>query len=124
MTTVVRLGRSVFCWLAAALVAVTGASAGSRALALKAPPPAPPLALKPQPQGPPPLGAVDIADVSNGCGGGSFRITVWVQNQIGDSSVYRDSAPFLRRYPVDFREACKLHDAGYSGAKVWDAING
>ena len=81
--------------------------------------------LIPQPIGPPPLGAVDIATISNGCGGGPYASLVKVQNLLGDSSTYRNSLnPFGTRYTVDFRPACNLHDAGYSGAYVWDAING
>ena len=82
------------------------------------------LVLKPQPQGTEPPGAVDIASISNGCGGGSSETLIAAQNAFGDTSVYRDSFPYLHRYKVDFREACNLHDAGYSGALVWDAING
>ena len=29
-----------------------------------------------------------------------------------------------KKYRVNFREACKLHDAGYSHAKVRDELNG
>jgi len=81
-------------------------------------------ALVPQPQGTEPPGAVDIASISNGCGGGSSETLIAAQNAFGDTSVYRDSFPYLHRYKVDFREACNLHDAGYSGALVWDSING
>ena len=64
---------------------------------------------------------VSIASVSNGCGGG----TASSAKRIGDTSTYLNSNnPLGTRYTVNFREACNLHDAGYSGAKVHDAING
>ncbi len=64
---------------------------------------------------------VSIASVSNGCGGG----TASSAKRVGDTSTYLDSNnPLGTRYTVNFREACNLHDAGYSGAKVHDAING
>jgi hypothetical protein len=65
---------------------------------------------------------VPIGSVSNGCGGGEAS----AQGKFGDISTYRDSNinPTARSYAVNFREACKLHDAGYSGAKVRDALHG
>lgn len=78
----------------------------------------------PQPSTMPP-GAVDIAAISNGCGGGKYKILIAAQNAFGDSSTYRNSLnPFGQRFTVNFRPACDLHDAGYSGAYVWDNING
>jgi hypothetical protein len=76
------------------------------------------------PQGPAPPRAVDIDSIANGCGGGKYNILIKLQNVLGDTSFYHDSTSPLDGYEVDFREACKLHDAGYSGAYVWDAING
>jgi hypothetical protein len=63
-----------------------------------------------------------IATVSNGCGRGEASL----QGKFGDTSTYKDSNvnPFARSYTVNFREACKLHDAGYSGARVRDALHG
>ncbi len=66
---------------------------------------------------------VPINSVANGCGGGAAGN----DPKYGDTSEYVDSeVPFssAKKYRVNFREACKLHDAGYSGAKVEDAING
>lgn len=76
-------------------------------------------AAAPQPWPALPDALVPIGSVSNGCGGGKAS----AQGKFGDSSTYRDSNinPAARSYTVNFREACKLHDAGYSGAKVRDA---
>jgi hypothetical protein len=64
---------------------------------------------------------VPIASVSNGCGGGEAS-EEW---RFGDTSTFRNSNnPFGKRYVVDFREACNLHDAGYSGARVRDVLHG
>lgn len=73
---------------------------------------------------------VSLESVSNGCGGGPS----------GDDPKYGDDSEFAnteipfdnwmgfnkaKRYHVDFREACKQHDAGYSHAKVRDMkLNG
>ncbi len=69
-----------------------------------------------------PNALVPIASVSNGCGGGEAN----AQGKFGDTSTYKDSNinPAAQSYTVNFREACKLHDAGYSGAKVTDALHG
>jgi len=68
-----------------------------------------------------PSALVPIESVSNGCGGGVASS----QPQFGDTSTYLNSNnPLGKRYPVSFREACNLHDAGYSGAKVLDTLNG
>lgn len=69
-----------------------------------------------------PDAAVPLASVSNGCGGGEASL----QGNFGDTSTYKDSNvnPTARSYTVNFREACKLHDAGYSGARVRDALHG
>jgi hypothetical protein len=64
---------------------------------------------------------VSLASVSNGCGGG----TASTDPRWGDTSTYLDSNnPLGTRYTVNFREACNNHDAGYSGAKVRDAMSG
>lgn len=73
---------------------------------------------------------VPLASVSNGCGGGAAGN----DPKNGDDSEFVDSEiPFAdaaswqrsKKYYVNFREACKQHDAGYSGAKVRDmALNG
>jgi hypothetical protein len=73
---------------------------------------------------------VPLIAVSNGCGGGAAGN----DPKYGDDSEFVDSeVPFAdaaswkrsKKYHVSFREACKQHDAGYSGAKVRDmALNG
>lgn len=73
---------------------------------------------------------VSLGSVSNGCGGGPAGN----DKKDGDDSWYSDTeVPFdnvagwnkAKRYHVNFREACKQHDAGYSHAKVHDmALNG
>jgi hypothetical protein len=73
---------------------------------------------------------VALNDVSNGCGGGAAGN----DPKYGDDSDFVDSEiPFAdaaswkrsKKYHVNFREACKQHDAGYSGAKVRDMpLNG
>jgi hypothetical protein len=75
----------------------------------------------PNAQGPRPLpdkrppGWIAIEKVSDGCGqeGSLFR----AHEQTYES----DDGQTLT---VDFNEACNLHDAAYSGAYVWDNING
>jgi hypothetical protein len=70
-----------------------------------------------------PSALVPIDSVANGCGGGAAGN----DPKYGDTSEYVNSeVPFsgARKFLVNFREACKLHDAGYSGAKVKDAIHG
>src|SRR3954469_7435527 len=62
-----------------------------------------------------------IEKVSNGCGGGA---AIGLQNWVGDTATYASGNPFQRAFKVDFREACNLHDAAYSGAYVWDSIRG
>ncbi|HUE28806.1 MAG TPA: hypothetical protein VMP89_18675 [Solirubrobacteraceae bacterium] len=74
----------------------------------------------------PPLpdGVVSLASVSNGCGGGKAG-EYGIQQRLGNTSTFRNSNnPFGTRYTVHFEKACDLHDAGYSGAKVLDPING
>jgi hypothetical protein len=56
---------------------------------------------------------VKLALVSNGCGGGPTS----------DEPRWGDKWEF-GRYAVNFRKACDIHDAGYSGAKVTDPFNG
>ena len=115
VTTRGRFSLLAFLSLAACALAVPGAGAGGAGENPPFRPIAQPAAARP--------GAVDIALISNGCGGGAHL--VGVQNSIGDSSVYRNSInPFGMRYKVLFRPACNLHDAGYSGAYVWDNISG
>lgn len=67
----------------------------------------------------PPLpdGLVAIEVLANGCGPGKASS----EERWGDTSTYKDSTG---TYVVNFRAACNLHDAGYSGAKVRDTING
>jgi hypothetical protein len=62
-----------------------------------------------------PPGWIAIEKVSDGCGqeGSLFRAH--------DQTYETDSG---RKITVDFTEACNLHDAAYSGALVWDGING
>ena len=68
-----------------------------------------------------PSAVVSLASVSNGCGGGEAGTA----QRFGDTSTYLNSNnPLGKRYHVNFREACNLHDAGYSGAKVRDPFAG
>ena len=68
----------------------------------------------PLPQKRPP-GWIAIEKVSDGCGqeGSLFRAH--------DQTYESDDG---QKITVDFTEACDLHDAAYSGAYVWDSING
>jgi hypothetical protein len=61
-----------------------------------------------------PSGEVPLATVANGCGPG----TASSDPRWGDTSVYSG------KHLVNFRMACNLHDAGYSGAKVKDPLHG
>jgi hypothetical protein len=78
----------------------------------------------------PPAKLVPIESVSNGCGGGDWRLIVKVQNFLGNTSTYwnsRDSLvydPLAKSHTVDFVDACNLHDAGYAGAIVRDKLRG
>jgi len=71
---------------------------------------------------------VELDTVANGCGGGAAGN----DPKLGDESVISDSEmPFedvttkkAKKFPINYREACKQHDAGYSGAKVKDLVNG
>jgi len=45
-------------------------------------------------------------------------------DQPNRSTFLETNNPLGQRYTVTFNEACDLHDAGYSGAKVIDPING
>lgn len=67
-----------------------------------------------------------ISTVPNGCGGAGWDSLVALQNYLGNTSKYADSNinPRARTYLVNFKDACDLHDAGYSGAIVRDKING
>jgi hypothetical protein len=79
---------------------------------------------------PRPDALVSVVSVSNGCGGGPAGN----DSQYGDDSEFVNSEiPFdnvgswnkAPKYHVNFREACKQHDAGYSHAKVKDMdLNG
>ena len=62
-----------------------------------------------------PPGWIAIEKVSDGCGqeGSPFRAH--------DQRYENDDGETIT---VDFNEACNLHDAAYSGAYVWDSING
>ena len=65
---------------------------------------------------------VDIARVSNGCGGEGWPSVVAAENYFGNTSTYTE--PEGGSYTVSFVPACNLHDAGYGGQTVADAING
>ena len=69
---------------------------------------------------------VPIASVSNGCGGAGWDSVVSAQNYLGNTSVYRNSNlnPLARKFTVNFKDACDLHDAGYGGAIVKDKLRG
>lgn len=64
-----------------------------------------------------PSALVTLASVSNGCGGGKAGTSArW-----GDTSAYLNTKnPFGKRYRVNFRMACNMHDAGYAGARIRD----
>lgn len=72
------------------------------------------------------LTPVPIEAVSNGCGGAGWASLVKVQNYLGNTSTYKDSNtnPLAKSYTVNFKSACDLHDAGYGGAIVKDALRG
>lgn len=99
--------------VAAVLLAASGPGSAVGAASRAAPP-----SLKAKP--PPPPGFIELAAVSNGCGGGVASS----DPRYGDTSSYRDSITPGDIYTVNFREACNLHDAGYSGALVWDPFEG
>ncbi len=65
---------------------------------------------------------VDIARVSNGCGGKGWEDLEAIENTFGNTSTYygEDGTPYV----VDFTEACNLHDAGYGGYAVYDRFSG
>ena len=65
---------------------------------------------------------VDIARVSNGCGGEGWPSVVAAENYFGNTSTYTE--PEGGSYTVSFVPACNLHDAGYGGQTVADVING
>jgi hypothetical protein len=69
---------------------------------------------------------VDIARVSNGCGGSGWEKVVKFQNWIGNTSEFLNSNTDIDEeiYKVDFVAACNLHDAGYKGVMVRDTFNG
>lgn len=84
------------------------------------PPPSPP------PPPPAPEEGLTLDTVANGCGGDFGEHALRVQNYIGNTSVYSDSTwnPLAKRYPVNFKPACDLHDAGYSGVDLIDVKSG
>lgn len=63
-----------------------------------------------------------MAAVSNGCGGRGWAALEKAQNYLGNRHTYWQS--LTRSYTVNFKPACDLHDAGYGGQTVPDAING
>ncbi len=67
-----------------------------------------------------------IESVSNGCGGGPWKALAAAQNVLADKHTYKNSNinPLAASFMVDFRDACNLHDAGYSGAVVRDKLHG
>lgn len=65
---------------------------------------------------------VDIAKVSNGCGGEGWPSVVAAENYFGNTTTYDE--PGGGSYTVSFVPACNLHDAGYAGVTVDDGING
>lgn len=78
----------------------------------------------PTPTPKPPVPAdhqVPISTVSNGCGGGTWKPFVKLQNFFGNTG-YFDDLPGTQVYKVNFVDACNLHDAGYSGAMVADIL--
>ncbi|MBK9740003.1 MAG: hypothetical protein IPO93_10890 [Actinobacteria bacterium] len=74
-----------------------------------------PTAKEPWPALPDALVALD--SVSNGCGGGDASTE---PKEFDTSTYYEGGETFV----VNFRDACKIHDAGYSGAKVADPFHG
>ncbi len=70
-----------------------------------------------EPWPPLPDALVTLDSVSNGCGGGDAS----TDPKAGDTSTYYEGGQTI---VVNFREACKIHDAGYSGAKVADPFQG
>ena len=62
-----------------------------------------------------PPGWIAIDKVSDGCGQKDSPFRAHDQTYVSDDG---------EELTVDFTEACLIHDAGYSGALVWDAING
>jgi hypothetical protein len=65
---------------------------------------------------------VAVEKVSNTCGGAGWNSIVAVQNYFGNKHSYQQRLG--KWYYVDFAAACNLHDAGYGGHTVADAING
>ena len=102
-------------WLASVAV-LAGALATVAAVAAAGYPP-------PADTPPVPEAVVSLASVSNGCGPGDASS----EYRYGDdSSFVNTNLPFAgeKVWHVSFREACELHDAGYSGAEVYDGLNG
>jgi len=69
---------------------------------------------------PMPSALVPLASVANGCGPGKAT----TNPRWGDTSTYTDSGGTGKKYTVNFRMACNLHDAGYSGSLVKDPLHG
>ena len=66
---------------------------------------------------------VGIERVSNGCGGAGWDSIVAIENYFGNKGTYTDAATG-KTYTVNFTKACDLHDAGYGGQAVRDALHG
>lgn len=72
---------------------------------------------------------VPIATVSNGCGGGEWKLWVKFLNFLANTSTYYDTPSgtanlMAHQWSVSFKAACDLHDAGYAGAVVRDKLRG
>jgi hypothetical protein len=76
------------------------------------------------------LTPVPIETVSNGCGGGDWKLLVKAENFLGNTSTFYNVPnkylfhPQARPFTVNFKDACDLHDAGYAGAIVHDKLRG
>ena len=122
VATVVVLIGAAFALLATTAagrtVVAAGASGGRGASATPVP-----MSIPVPTNEPAPAGSIPIEKVSNGCGGGGASTEPGLQNWLGDSATFRGSL-LEPAFTVNFHEACNLHDAAYSGAYVWDSING
>ena len=106
---------------AIAVACVSAIALGAGAAAVSAGAGTTPNANLPKAVGPHPLpakrppGWIAIEKVADGCGqeGSVFRAH--------EQTYENDDGETIN---VDFNEACNLHDAAYSGALVWDSING
>jgi hypothetical protein len=68
---------------------------------------------------------IRVEQVANGCGGGGWDAMVVGQNYFGNEHTYSNSNinPLAKSYPVNFVEACNVHDAAYGGYTVHDVLN-